>query len=152
MFYGCQEIIGNIVMMVTNNEIYPYICYDCLNITTDNNLSEDFIKINYNIPNTSGGVGWITQLGYDSNHPDVRLPSAIGGTNTTGYADAVQTENLSNISDYAKRELLTSGVINYGQNNGIFYTHVQNPLSWCTWYHNARLSALGRSAQTVSTS
>ena len=143
MSSGFWEPKGNTVMKIENHVMRPYICYDCTKMTTAGATTDDWIALGYVIPDNKGSWKYISKLGYVVDDPEVRYPIEVAATSSTGYADGLYTENLENAGD-GQREVLCSGVLNYGAIVGRRNAYLANGLSTSSWNYAARLSACGR--------
>lgn len=143
MSLGYWEPKGNTVMKIENHVMRPYICYDCTKMTTAGATTEDWSALGYVIPDCGASWKYISRLGYDANHPDVRYPSEVLATSSTGYADGCYTENLATVAD-GQREVLGSGNLDHGTVDGRRFASLGRGLSPSYWYYAARLSASGR--------
>lgn len=70
----------------TAEEPYSYETYYLPDAAKYSNgeLTDDYVKINYQLPTTAG---YVKKLGYDARYPWVRLPAEVGAMSTTYYAD-----------------------------------------------------------------
>lgn len=143
MSLGYWEPKGNTVMKIENHVMRPYICYDCTKMTTAGATTEDWSALGYVIPDCGASWKYISRLGYDANHPDVRYPSEVLATSSTGYADGCYTENLATVAD-GQREVLGSGHLPDGSLDGRRAAYLGGGLSASCWSYAARLSASGR--------
>ena len=143
MSSGFWEPKGNTVMKIENHVMRPYICYDCTKMTTAGATTDDWIALGYAIPDNKGSWKYISKLGYSADDPEVRYPVEVAATSSTGYADGLYTENLETTGD-SQREVLGSGILNYGTLDGRRNASLSGGLSYSTWYYAARLSACGR--------
>lgn len=143
MSLGYWEPKGNTVMKIENHVMRPYICYDCTKMTTAGATTEDWSALGYVIPDCGASWKYISRLGYDANHPDVRYPSEVLATSSTGYADGCYTENLATVAD-GQREVLGSGSLLDGSFDGRRPAALGDGLSYSYWHCAARLSASGR--------
>ena len=97
MYRGREKPYGN--FFETNSDIlfsrtgegteqspYAYDIYYLDDITKYNagTLTNDYIKLTYNIPVTDG---YVKTLGYDERYPWLRLPDSVGASTVTYYSD-----------------------------------------------------------------
>lgn len=143
MSLGYWEPKGNTVMKIENHVMRPYICYDCTKMTTAGATTEDWSALGYEIPDCEATWKYISRLGYDANHPEVRYPTEVGATSSTGYADGCYTENLATVAD-GQREVLGVGDLADGTVDGRRLAHLGGGLGDSGWYYAARLSASGQ--------
>lgn len=143
MSSGFWEPKGNTVMKIENHVMRPYICYDCTKMTTAGATTDDWIALGYAIPDNKGSWKYISKLGYSADDPEVRYPVEVAATSSTGYADGLYTENLETTGD-SQREVLGSGILNYGSFDGRRFAYLTVGLSYSNWFFAARLSACGR--------
>lgn len=143
MSLGYWEPKGNTVMKVENHVMRPYICYDCTLMTTAGATTEDWEALGYEIPDCGASWKYISKLGYDANHPEVRYAIEVLATSSTGYADGCYTELLATLAD-CQREVLGSGNLLDGARVGRRIAYLHYGLSNSIWACAARLSASGR--------
>lgn len=143
MSSGFWEPKGNTVMKIENHVMRPYICYDCTKMTTAGATTDDWVALGYAIPDNKGNWKYISKLGYSADDPEVRYPVEVVATSSTGYADGLYTENLENAGD-GQREVLGSGFLYDGADDGRRNANLDFGLSTSSWYCAARLSACGR--------
>lgn len=143
MSLGYWEPKGNTVMKVENHVMRPYICYDCTKMTTAGATTADWEALGYEIPDCGASWKYISELGYDANHPEVRYAIEVSATSSTGYADGCYTENLATLAD-CQREVLGSGNLYFGARVGRRFAYLYYGLSNSSWFYAARLSASGR--------
>lgn len=143
MSSGFWEPKGNTVMKIENHVMRPYICYDCTKITTAGATTEDWIALGYVIPDNKGSWKYISKLGYSVDDPEVRYPVEVNASSSNGYADGCYTEDLEKAGD-GQREVLGSGVLDYGTLGGRRGANLGNGLGGGWWNCAARLSACGR--------
>ena len=143
MSSGFWEPKGNTVMKIENHVMRPYICYDCTKMTTAGATTDDWVALGYAIPDNKGNWKYISKLGYSADDPEVRYPVEVAATSSTGYADGLYTENLETTGD-GQREVLGSGVLDYGPVGGRRLAPLNLGLSNSSWLYAARLSACGR--------
>ena len=146
--WGQYEVIGNTVMKITNGVMKPYICYDCTKLSSSAPTS-DYEEVDIVIPNSQDKWQYISELGYDTKHPTVRYVKEYGATSTTGYADAVYTENMTE-STNGSREILSCGSLGDWDNAGRFYANLSGGLGTGYWHSAARLSASGRCGKAAA--
>ena len=70
----------------TTEDPYTYDIYFLPDATkySSGSITDDYVKVNYQAPSDNGHV---KTLGYDERFPFLRIPSAIGASTTTYYAD-----------------------------------------------------------------
>lgn len=135
-YRGVENIYGNtwtIMSDVLCKSYQPYICYDCTNFTES--PDDNYTAIDYT---PSATKGYIKTIGYDENHPSVRLPTAVGGSNTTYYCDSYWIAPGTNAFFYG-------GAIASDVGAGIWCWSVDNSTLTPKWHFGARLSVSGRS-------
>lgn len=143
MSSGFWEPKGNTVVKIENHVMRAYICYDCTKMTTAGATTADWVAVGYEIPDCKESWKYIAKLGYDADNPEVRYPVAVGATSSTGYACACYTNNLETTGD-GQREILGSGNLGAGSDDGRRLAYLGGGLSYSAWYYAARLSASGR--------
>ena len=133
MMSGYYDVYGNVIGIVENGVFWPYICYDCADLDPEaTNYESKYTKVGYTLANTNSAWKVISKMGYDANNPGVRFPIEASATSTsTGYCDAIYTN--SNVSNGLKREILTSGRMIAGDNNGPWLCSVFQTLDSTSW-------------------
>lgn len=136
-YRGIENMYGNtwtIMSDVICKAYQPYICYDCTKFSTDTNAYYD--QTNYTVSKT--GSSYVKALGYDENHPSVRVPITVGGSSTTYYCDYYWIAN-------GTTEFLFGGSVYSGAGAGAWFWALYYAVSGSTWAIAARLSVSGRS-------
>lgn len=80
-------------------------------------ITEDYIKLNFNIPNAAG---YAKKLGYDSRFPWLRIPCEVGAGSTTYYSDYYYSPQ------YAVCAARVGGSWGSGPNSGPCYWYCDN--------------------------
>ncbi len=139
--HGQYEVLGNTIVYIADNEMHAYTVYDCTKAATGAPTS-DYEMVSYTIPSNGGSWKYIAELGFDPDHPSVRLASATGASSSTGYADGVYTEDYTGKT--GAREVLCFGTLINGTPAGRRCEPLNVGVSTANWYYGARLSASGR--------
>ena len=86
MYRGIEDLWGNVYQFVDGmniNDHQTWVCKDARDYAS-NVFASPYEKLSYINLDTNG---WVTETGYDPNHPYVQLPTKGGGGTTTYYAD-----------------------------------------------------------------
>ena len=80
------EWISDVLLNREGENPYTYDAYFLTDATKYNNgtITEDYVKLNFNIPATDG---YVKKLGFDSRFPWVRIPCENGAAASTWYSD-----------------------------------------------------------------
>ena len=131
IYRGIEGIFGNIYAFVDGINIkdrVAYVCYDPSKYES-NVFDGDYEELGYTNDN---GNGYVTELGFDSNHPLVRFPTARGGSTTTGTTDYYY-------QDAGNRVARVGGNLNNGANCGLWYWNLNITSSFVLWSCGARV-------------
>lgn len=117
----------------TTEDPYTYDIYFLPDATkySDGSITDDYVKVNYQLPTADG---YAKTLGYDERFPFLRIPSAVGASTTTYYADYYQ---------YPRGALCAASVGGSwysGANCGPCFWHCHVAPSHTVVYRRARLS------------
>lgn len=131
IYRGIEGIFGNIYAFVDGINIkdrVAYVCYDPSKYES-NVFDGDYEELGYTNDN---GNGYVTELGFDSNHPLVRFPTARGGSTTTGTTDYYY-------QDAGKRVARVGGSSYNGASCGLWFWALYITSSSAYWYCGARV-------------
>lgn len=131
IYRGIEGIFGNIYAFVDGINIkdrVAYVCYDPSKYES-NVFDGDYEELGYTNDN---GNGYVTELGFDSNHPLVRFPTARGGSTTTGTTDYYY-------QDAGNRVARVGGNSNGGAYCGLWCWYLYGPSSHALWPCGARV-------------
>ena len=126
-----EDLWGNqwsIMADVLINEHQTYVCKDPTKFATS--ITSDYEQIGYVNASTEG---YIKELGWDAEHPYVRLPIVVGGSSTTYFCDYYWHNT-------GLRVVYVGGDLAYGANDGLVYWHCFNVVGNAYWTIAARLS------------
>lgn len=148
--WGANVIISNAIFKITAGIGKMYVTYDA-SLAATNGPTSDYDEVDFVVAGIGGNNNYISERGYDSNHPFVRFPTENGkeATSSTGYADNTYGMNNYTESTSGSRAVVLGGSLTPGAGAGRFYVAVGYALSSATWTIAARLSALaacGRAA------
>lgn len=125
IYRGIENIFGNIAQRIDGINIKDNDIYYSKDTTQyDNTSSISFVKLNYK---AMVGSGWISKLGFDVNHPFIRIPIAAAGTSNTYITDYCYGPNGNNV---------TCRVGGYFRNDaqpGLFYTALNAGPGYKDW-------------------
>lgn len=131
IYRGIEGIFGNIYAFVDGINIkdrVAYVCYDPSKYES-NVFDGDYEELGYTNDN---GNGYVTELGFDSNHPLVRFPTARGGSTTTGTTDYYY-------QDAGNRVARVGGGSNGGASCGLWCWVLYGTSSSAHWLCGARV-------------
>ena len=149
-FLGIEFALGQYIVRsdVILNGVYDsgantyrqdiYTCLDCTKFATA--ITSDYAKVGYSIPDTNVTWLYISELGFDSKNPHVRMATKYGANSSQRYADAVYTGTRAN----GTREFLSLGNLNGGSVAGLRLANLHDSLSTAYWSIAARPSYTGR--------
>lgn len=144
MSNGQYEVIGNVIYNqagTTNAWTGKYsICYDATKLATAS-TSENYKTVGYNIDLselTEGGWKFVSELGFDPNHPGARFPKKVDATSTSGYCDGCYLS--LNAGD---RAVYVGGDLFHGIGAGLWCRTLSSTLTYAHWEISARLSSTG---------
>lgn len=135
-YRGIENLYGNVWTIMSDvivSNYIPYICYD--HSKYQNAPNDDYSVVGYTMCNTSG---YAREMGYDEEHPSVRLTTVVGGSTTTYYCDYYY------ISAGANHELIFGGTVSLGARAGLSYWFASSAVSYADWTFAARLSVSGQ--------
>lgn len=126
-----EDLWGNqwsIMADVLINEHQTYVCKDPTKFATS--ITSDYEQIGYVNASTEG---YIKELGWDAEHPYVRLPIVVGGSSTTYFCDYYWHNT-------GLRVVCVGGSLYGGAYAGLVYWHCSSAVGAASWYVAARLS------------
>ncbi|MCD8371804.1 MAG: hypothetical protein LUD27_00690 [Clostridia bacterium] len=133
---GIENVWGNMwknILNVTIQNYVPYVCTDISNWTdtTTPETNSYFEQVNYSVCTKSSS--YVTEIGEDSEHSDVKLPTAVGGASNKYYADYYWIS-----SSY--KTCYAGGPLVNGLYDGLFCFNLNNAVGNSNWNNGARLS------------
>ena len=133
IYRGIEDIYANIWEFIVGLNIKDYQTYVNYKPSTyaPNVFDGDYEQLGYANPNNT--EGYIKVLGYDKNNPLIALPTVLGASTSTGYADYCYSKNAGN------RVAHVGGFFYNGANDGLFYWYFNNDSSAAGWLIGARL-------------
>lgn len=132
---GIENLWGNQwkhILDFTILDYEPYVCDDLQKWTetTTPNTNAAFSKVNYTVSNTAG---YVKTMGSDAQHPEIVLPTVVGGSDATYYADYYWINS-------GARTALFGGVLGSGRYCGLSCWSLYVAVGGSYWYIGARLS------------
>lgn len=132
---GIENLWGNQwkhVLDITILDYVPYVCDDLQKWTETStpNTNEAFSAVNYSVTTENG---YVKTMGYDAQHPEVILPTAVGGSDATYYADYVWVAS-------GARTVFFGGVLDGGRGCGLSFWVLDQTVGYSNWAIGARLS------------
>lgn len=141
---GCYEVIGDTIL--TFEEIggekvqAANVCRDATKLATS--VTADYITAGYGVPRpATAGWTWAKRMGFDSNLPEVLIPSVVGGSSSTGTRDGFyeNEDTATGTREWLRFGRLNSGLANAGLSCGYGYSG----LGYASWDIGGRLSVTG---------
>ena len=135
LFVGGYEVLGNVVMDITNTsgiERNVYVCDDCLDLSITLDLTKYELSAS-KIPGGTGSWRYIKTVAYDLDN-GISVPTDLSGTSSTYYKDGIYTDTNTS----GQKEWLAFGLLNNGAAAGLWILNANNTLT------NARWNILGR--------
>ena len=99
MYRGIEDLWGNVYQFVDGvniNDNQTWVCKDARDYAS-NVFASPYEKLGYVNLDTNS---WVTEMGYDPNHPYAQLPTKGGGGTTTYYADHYYQESGQRIARF----------------------------------------------------
>ena len=132
---GIENLWGNQwkhVLDITILDYVPYVCDDLQKWTETStpNTNEAFSAVNYSVTTENG---YVKTMGYDAQHPEVILPTAVGGSDATYYADYVWVASGARI-------VFFGGRLDDCRYCGLSYWSLDGTVGNSHWSIGARLS------------
>ena len=138
IYRGIENFFGNIYQWLDGINFVGRQGYVCTNYTQyASDTIANYIQLGYICPSSNNYIG---NLGYDSNNSLVMIPSAVGGSDTSGITDYYYGSNSGNKVSYV------GGHWHLGPKAGSFYLGAGNDASSAA---NSRIG--GRFVQYDST-
>lgn len=111
---GCYEVMGDTILDVAEIDgvecQVAKVCRDATKLATS--VTANYITAGYGVPRpATAGWTWAKRMGFDSNLPEVLIPSVTGASSSTGTRDGFYEEA---IGATGLREWLRFGCLNYG--------------------------------------
>ena len=136
-FKWVSDIVINRIGSGTTTSPYSYDVYYLPDPRKYNNgtITDDYIKLSYQLVSSISSNGYVKKLGYDERYPWIRLPSTIGASINTYYSSyygAPLNYNISVIS--------VGGSFYMGNNNSPISINSDNSSASGIFLNNARLS------------
>lgn len=133
IYRGFEDISAHMFEFIEGLNIkdyQTYVNYKPSSYTPDT-FDGDYEKLGYANPNNE--EGYIKVMGYDKRNPLIALPTVLGASSSTGYADYCYSKNAGN------RVALVGGRFYSGAEDGLFYWLFGSVSSYSYWYIGARL-------------
>ena len=126
-----EDLWGNQWSIMADVLIQDYQTYVCKDPTKfANSITSDYEQIGY--VNCSS-EGWTKELGWDAEHPYVRLPIVVGGASNQYFCDYYWKNT-------GLRVVYVGGNLNSGANDGLVYWDCDGAVGSASWAIAARLS------------
>ena len=126
-----EDLWGNQWSIMADVLIQDYQTYVCKDPTKfANSITSDYEQIGY--VNCSS-EGWTKELGWDAEHPYVRLPIVVGGASNQYFCDYYWKNT-------GLRVVYVGGYLDNGALVGLVYWHCSNAVGSASWNIAARLS------------
>lgn len=121
IYRGVENFFGNVSQWLDGINFVGRQGYVCTNYTQyASDTTTNYVQLGYVCPS---GNGYIGNLGYDSNNSLVMIPSAIGGSDTSGVTDYYYGNNSGNLVPDV------GGMWGTMSDNGFFYFSFNNSSS-----------------------
>lgn len=133
IYRGFEDISAHMFEFIEGLNIkdyQTYVNYKPSSYTPDT-FDGDYEKLGYANPNNE--EGYIKVMGYDKRNPLIALPTVLGASSSTGYADYCYSKNAGN------RVALVGGNFAYGAAGGLFFWNFYYDSSSSFWSIGARL-------------
>lgn len=122
IYRGVENFFGNIYQWLDGINFVGRQSYVCTNYTQyASDTTVNYIQLGYICPSSNN---YIRNLGYDSNSSLVMLPSAVGGSDTSGITDYYYGSNSGN------RVSKIGGYWNHGSTAGSFFLRADDGSSY----------------------
>ena len=133
IYRGLEDIFAHMFEFIAGLNIKDYQTYVNYKPSTyaPNVFDGDYEQLGYANPNNT--EGYIKVLGYDKNNPLIALPTVLGASTSTGYADYCYSKNAGN------RVAHVGDAFNNGASGGLFYWLFNYDSSGSGWTVGARL-------------
>lgn len=133
IYRGFEDIIAHLYEFIEGLNIKDYQTYvnDDPSTYAPDVFDGKYKALSYANPNNT--EGYIKVMGFDKQHPLIALPTELGASTSTGYADYCYSKNAGN------RVARVGGYFNGGANCGFFYWYFGSGSSSSDWNIGARL-------------
>ena len=133
IYRGFEDIIAHMFEFIEGLNIKDYQTYvnDDPSTYAPDVFDGKYEALSYANPNNA--EGYIKVMGFDKKHPLIALPTELGASTSTGYADYCYSRNAGN------RVARVGGYFNYGADCGFFSWNFYSGSSDSTWHIGARL-------------
>lgn len=139
-YRNIENFYGNLWTTISDLQIRAYVPYvqnDCTvqTSTTINNATDWVALTDYTVAETT--AQYVKTLGYDENHPNVNLPTEVGGSTTTYWCDYYWIAG-------GNQEVFFGGTFGLGASCGFACWLCSVGLSYSSWSRGCRISANGQ--------
>lgn len=141
---GCYEAMGDTILDVAEIDgvecQVANVCRDATKLATS--VTADYITAGYGVPRpATAGWTWAKRMGFDSNLPEVLIPSVTGASSSTGTRDGFYEEAIgaTGLREWLRFGALYTGLTTAGLSCGIGY----GGLGPAYWAIGGRLSVTG---------
>lgn len=133
IYRGFEDIIAHMFEFIEGLNIKDYQTYvnDDPSTYAPDVFDGKYEALSYANPNNA--EGYIKVMGFDKKHPLIALPTELGASTSTGYADYCYSRNAGN------RVARVGGDFDHGAGCGFFYWNFYYGSSSSFWYIGARL-------------
>ena len=130
-YRGIENLYGNILQFVDGINIQNNVAYVSKDASTyaSDTFSGSYERVGYTNNNEDG---WVTEMGYDVNHPYVNLPTSITETGTSIYSDKYFQASGNRIARVGGDWATSS-------NAGVSYWYLYNYSSYASAHVGSRL-------------
>jgi hypothetical protein len=133
IYRGLEDILAHMFEFIVGLNIKDYQTFVNYKPSSyaPNVFDGDYESLSFANPNNE--EGYIKVMGYDKHNPLIALPTVLGASSSTGYADYCYSKNDGN------RVALVGGGFNVGAVGGLFYWYFNYSSSSSYWSIGARL-------------
>ena len=149
---GCYEVNADVILQYETLDGVQvqrgYVCRDATKLSTSITANYTAASYGYGPLPAATGWTWPAKLGYDANLPELRLPSAIGGSSSTLVRDGYYIDKTGTTG---LREWLSFGSLHHGlAYAGLSCLYGRNGLTYARWDIGGRLSPTGNRGEFQS--
>ena len=141
---GCYEVMGDTILSfaeIGGEKVQvANVCRDASKLATS--VTADYITAGYGVPRpATAGWTWAKRMGFDSNMPEVLIPSVNGASSSTGTRDGFyeEADTATGLREWRRFGSLNIVLTNAGLSCGYGY----NGLGNANWSFGGRLSVTG---------
>ena len=141
---GCYEVMGDTILSfeeINGEKVQAAnVCRDATKLATS--VTADYITAGYGVPRpATAGWTWAKRMGFDSNLPEVLIPSVNEASSSTGTRDGFyeEADTATGLREWLRFGYLNLGLLSAGLSCGTGHSG----LGVATWYVGGRLSVTG---------